>query len=400
MRSLVCSLVATRGPRCRFRIGVFGLIQRDGNTVDSANALAAQVAELGRCVSTDSPDAAVRSLLPSTSGCALILAFGQRQHRTFTTRIIDAILRRAKRLRFSAELQAVSLTGVSMPSSEFKKALSRELPILFVNIGWGTYYNGTETITGNHKHFRENPGSTTGESRAFVRSRGFFRCGIGYGKVPSTLHIVYVARNRQDKQLKAVGIYASATADKDEAWAVAKSDLAERIPVERRPDVSGWPPGQGMRRWALKNGKAEHQELLKFFKWLTERLTSAGTLPNVSIGPAEDDEGHEGDVKQRLVKHRRRESRMRNQKITDVLHKNNDRLICEVPNCGFDFHAKYKELGTGFAEVHHNKPLSEAPRKGRVVRLADLAIVCANCHRMIHRGGQCRPLANLIPREK
>jgi hypothetical protein len=287
-----------------------------------------------------------------------------------------------------------------MPSSEFKKALSRELPILFVNIGWGTYYDGTETITGNHKYLRENPGSPIiNESKAFVPSRGFYRCGIGYGKVPSTLHIVYVARDRRDKQLKAVGIYASATIAKDTEWVIAKSDLAERIPVRSRPEVNGWPPGQGVRRWALKNGKTEHQELLTFFKWFTEQLTS-GTLPDASIDPAEDDEGHEGDVKRRLVKHRRRESRIRNQKITDALRRNNDRLICEVPNCGFDFHAKYGELGIGFAEVHHNKPLSEAPSTGRVVRLADLAIVCANCHRMVHLGGQCRPLANLIPREK
>jgi predicted HNH restriction endonuclease len=155
-----------------------------------------------------------------------------------------------------------------------------------------------------------------------------------------------------------------------------------------------------MRRWALKNGKAEHQKLLNFFRQLTKALTSTGTLPNVSDLPAENDEGHEGQVKKLLVKHRKRENRKRREKIATALRKGNGRLICEVPNCGFDFHARYGELGVGFAEVHHKKPLSDAPTTGRAVKLADLAIVCANCHRMIHIGGQCRPLASLIPRNK
>lgn len=58
------------------------------------------------------------------------------------------------------------------------------------------------------------------------------------------------------------------------------------------------------------------------------------------------------------------------------------RLACEV--CSFDFFAFYGELGRGFAECHHMIPLSEAVFK-RKTRLTDLAIVCANCHRMLHR---------------
>ncbi|WP_422110022.1 hypothetical protein [Bradyrhizobium elkanii] len=41
-------------------------------------------------------------------------------------------------------------------------------------------------------------------------------------------------------------------------------------------------------------------------------------------------------------------------------------------------------------------PLHKAPKEGRQVLLKDLAIVCANCHAMIHTGGQCRPLEGLI----
>ncbi|MCB9108759.1 MAG: HNH endonuclease [Anaerolineales bacterium] len=52
-------------------------------------------------------------------------------------------------------------------------------------------------------------------------------------------------------------------------------------------------------------------------------------------------------------------------------------MACEV--CEFDFAQVYGELGYGFAECHHLVPLSELGESRRV-RLADLAIVCANCH--------------------
>ncbi|MEX0712093.1 MAG: HNH endonuclease [Pirellulales bacterium] len=58
------------------------------------------------------------------------------------------------------------------------------------------------------------------------------------------------------------------------------------------------------------------------------------------------------------------------------------RLECEA--CGFDFAAVYGELGAGFAECHHTQPLAQAAGERRTA-LTDLAVVCANCHRMLHR---------------
>ena len=59
-----------------------------------------------------------------------------------------------------------------------------------------------------------------------------------------------------------------------------------------------------------------------------------------------------------------------------------EKLECEV--CGFDFKEKYGELGEGFAECHHTIPVSKLKKQQRT-KLTDLAILCANCHRMIHR---------------
>ncbi len=67
-------------------------------------------------------------------------------------------------------------------------------------------------------------------------------------------------------------------------------------------------------------------------------------------------------------------------------------LACEA--CGFDFTTVYGALGEGYIECHHSVPLSRlAP--GQTTKVSDLALVCANCHRMLHKGGQLLNLATL-----
>ena len=102
----------------------------------------------------------------------------------------------------------------------------------------------------------------------------------------------------------------------------------------------------------------------------------------------------EGRVRFRLVRHRSRERALREAKIHTVL--NTGSLKCEVPGCGFDFAQQYGALGAGYAQVHHLRPLGKADTVVETT-LADLAVVCANCHVMIHLGGESRPLASLIP---
>ncbi len=60
-------------------------------------------------------------------------------------------------------------------------------------------------------------------------------------------------------------------------------------------------------------------------------------------------------------------------------------LACEV--CGFKFIERYGELGDGYIEAHHLRPLSLLEEGVPVTYdpQADFAVLCANCHRMIHR---------------
>jgi hypothetical protein len=121
--------------------------------------------------------------------------------------------------------------------------------------------------------------------------------------------------------------------------------------------------------------------------------------------PAErDDEGEdpelaefvEGETKRRFILHRKREWRLRRAKIEEVLRRTGA-LRCEVPDCDFDFQTVYGPHGEGFAIVHHRTPLT-ALKEASVVEKKDLAIVCANCHAMIHKGGACRELSEVRPR--
>ena len=67
-------------------------------------------------------------------------------------------------------------------------------------------------------------------------------------------------------------------------------------------------------------------------------------------------------------------------------------LTCEV--CGFDFERIYGRLGRGFCEVHHKVPLAEVGTEV-ITKMEDLAILCANCHRMVHRTNPFKSLEEL-----
>lgn len=59
--------------------------------------------------------------------------------------------------------------------------------------------------------------------------------------------------------------------------------------------------------------------------------------------------------------------------------------VCQ--GCNLDFKLRYGEIGAGFIEAHHLKPISSL-EEGVAVTYdveSDFAVLCANCHRMIHR---------------
>lgn len=125
-----------------------------------------------------------------------------------------------------------------------------------------------------------------------------------------------------------------------------------------------------------------------------DAIETASQIENL-LEPAdavdEEDVFPEGHVLTRLHVQRERNRAAVAAKIDQVCGRDGG-LACEV--CAFDFLSFYGELGRRFAECHHILPLAEGAFS-RKTRLSDLAIVCANCHRMLHRGRPVLTLAEL-----
>ena len=110
-------------------------------------------------------------------------------------------------------------------------------------------------------------------------------------------------------------------------------------------------------------------------------------MPGVPVGEvasadlSEEYSVAEGRELLRLHRTRERSHRLVARKKRSVLFEFG-RLVCEA--CDFDFSAAYGSRGDGFAECHHTQPISQSALDRRT-RLSELAVVCANCHRMLHR---------------
>ncbi|MBO8169061.1 MAG: HNH endonuclease [Thermoanaerobacteraceae bacterium] len=148
-------------------------------------------------------------------------------------------------------------------------------------------------------------------------------------------------------------------------------------------------PGKGLQR----GGKLETEiwdEFATDRKLLSRvaqqiRNTVAGEIAQSVANSSEDEEElefPEGKILYRIHKARERNQTLVRKAKEIALRQNNGRLKCEV--CGFDFREAYGEIGEGYIECHHIIPVSELDL-GAKTKLTDLALVCSNCHRMLHR---------------
>jgi hypothetical protein len=122
-------------------------------------------------------------------------------------------------------------------------------------------------------------------------------------------------------------------------------------------------------------------------------LSSVEEQVLISLWKAEDSGGNNFPVSAvegtlQLKSHYRRErSRKLISEKKEQYKRLNGLLGCEI--CGLSFVEIYpKSLGEDFIEVHHKTPLSQIESTIRTT-LDDLLLVCANCHRMIHRTKDC-----------
>ena len=116
-----------------------------------------------------------------------------------------------------------------------------------------------------------------------------------------------------------------------------------------------------------------------------------GALEGAFDSAGDEYQAREGALHERLHRYRERDRELvrRAKKRFEEEH---GRLFCQT--CNFSFADRYGSLGEHYIEAHHTRPVAEM-EAGEVTRVEDLALLCANCHRMVHRRRPALSLAEL-----
>jgi 5-methylcytosine-specific restriction enzyme A len=138
------------------------------------------------------------------------------------------------------------------------------------------------------------------------------------------------------------------------------------------------------------NGNALDRTVLDDFRTQPDVMHALAESIRASVTDGEPSDfpgevGYEGESEMegryllRVHAYRERSPGLRRRKIESV-RRRGEPLACAA--CGFDFERIYGERGRGYVECHHVIPLHETGE--RRVSVSDLALLCSNCHRMIH----------------
>lgn len=193
------------------------------------------------------------------------------------------------------------------------------------------------------------------------RKRSAFRYSHTYSFVPDAIE----------------GVLSEDHIEKYDVFRSAHFNLIERAAQNRK--ICFWP-------------KAHSPSVIKFLQNLGYNLPSPEYADVIDEAPVRQSKVLDLDEADRITTEGRRILRnhivigrrpalIRRKK--EAAMRTSQRLSCEI--CGFDFEERYGSVGHAFAEVHHLKPLGSS-LQARSVNLSDLAVVCSNCHRMLHRG--------------
>lgn len=152
----------------------------------------------------------------------------------------------------------------------------------------------------------------------------------------------------------------------------------------RLPDYHGKPTHGGHIDREVLNDFLSHPTEMRLLASRIREIIHSGDVSYGTVAEVEADPeltAPEGSIVIAAHLKRERNPRLRAAKIRAAVVSNTS-LSCEV--CGFDFESAYGARGRGYIEVHHALPLHVSGETR--TSLADLVLLCSNCHRMIHRG--------------
>jgi 5-methylcytosine-specific restriction protein A len=152
--------------------------------------------------------------------------------------------------------------------------------------------------------------------------------------------------------------------------------------VDRHPDHDGSQSnGNRLDKEVLDDFLADPAGMRAMAARVRELFTAAdASSPELPDLDPVDIVAGEGGVALRAHLRRERDPKLRRSKLADT-KKRGLPVACEV--CSFDYAQTYGAHGLDYIECHHRVPLHVTGETK--TRLGDLALLCSNCHRMIHR---------------
>lgn len=279
--------------------------------------------------------------------------------------------------------------------------------ILFCNIGWMKKYDG---IDGDsiERGGAYNKTATGHEVCNFTNSDGYV---YGYVQPTGQIKIEKLGANRKDEKIDGVtvvwlagpdsggtavvGWYKNATIFREPQDLISPSSTHRKNGITTFRIKALWKDAfllpsdnrSSMIPRAVKGGIGQSNVWYANTPESDEHVTKVKKLiaefdENIHIPDIDQDVmGAEGNPRFRAHIQRERNSKIVKEKKRITL-KEKGHLKCEV--CSFDFFEFYGEHGYDFCEVHHLIPLHKSD--GVIItKLSDLAIVCSNCHRIIHK---------------
>jgi 5-methylcytosine-specific restriction protein A len=152
--------------------------------------------------------------------------------------------------------------------------------------------------------------------------------------------------------------------------------------LDTRFQASGLSAGSKLEKEVWDEFQSDPTRLHRTAKAIEQTILREAEGPTdlTTLGEDDPEDGPEGRLLTRVHQVRERNRQLVERKKTAVL-KETGRLACEA--CSFEFRSRYGERGTDFIECHHTRPV-ETLVEGSRTKLSELAVLCANCHRMVH----------------
>lgn len=152
------------------------------------------------------------------------------------------------------------------------------------------------------------------------------------------------------------------------AHLIPTADRYLQVPTKKKVTDKGF---IGQRNWFFPEAKPHYKQFMEAFYLMTLGRSHSG-LANVA-DQSTFEEGQRTIAEINMT--------LRNPKLVATA-KAHYGYRCQV--CDFSFAERYGALGKEYIEVHHLVPFAGSnKRRGSTVE--DVGVLCANCHRMVHR---------------